>query len=111
MIVATPVTADGQSGHAWGKAHWIGVAEVVGGEITAWQVHEVGWDVAHDLGTHGSHHARVVRFLQEQRIEAVVVDHVGEGMYRMLTTMEIPILRASEGDAHESILAALSDAS
>lgn len=107
MIVATPVDEAGQSGHAWGKAHWIGVAAVEAGSLTSWQVHEVAWDVAHDLGTHGSHHARVVRFLQEQGVQAVVVDHVGEGMYRMLTTMGIPILQASPGDAKASVLAAL----
>lgn len=107
MIVATPVTPDGNSAHAWGKAHWIGVAEVTDGAITAWEIHEVGWDVLHDEGTEGSHHARVVRFLQDQGIAAVVVDHVGAGMFRMLTTMGIPILQASLGDAQTSILAAL----
>ena len=28
MFVATPVTADGRSAPAWGKAHWVGVAQV-----------------------------------------------------------------------------------
>lgn len=107
MIVATPVTADGQSAAAWGKAHWIGVADVRTGAVVAWQVHEVAWDVSHDAGTHGSHHARIVRFLKEQGIEAVVVDHMGPGMQRVLATMGIPLLPASPGDARASILAAL----
>lgn len=107
MIVATPVTPEGNTAHAWGKAHWIGVAEVTDDAIAAWRIHEVAWDVLHDEGTHGSHHARVVRFLREQGIEAVVVDHVGEGMFRMLRTMGIPILQATPGDARASILAAL----
>jgi len=107
MRLATPVDATGQSGHAWGKAHWIAVAEVTDGAISDWQVHEVSWDVLHDSGTHGSHHALVVTFLREQGIEAIVVNHVGEGMQRMLATMNIPMLPASPGDAKESVLAAI----
>ncbi len=107
MIVATPVTAEGQSAAAWGKAHWIGVAGVEDGAVTTWQVHEVGWDVSHDEGTHGSHHARIVRFIKEQAIDAVVVDHMGPGMVQVMQTMGIPVLPASPGDARDSILAAL----
>ena len=107
MIVATPVTATGQSAPAWGKAHWIGVASLVNGAVTTWQVHEVAWDVSHDEGTHGSHHARIVRFLKEHAIEAVVVDHMGPGMVQVMETMRIPLLPASPGDAQASILAAV----
>lgn len=111
MIVATPTTQDGHSAAAWGRAHWIGVAEVVPGtdgpQVTGWQVHEVGWDESHDAGTHGSHHVRIVRFLKEQGIQAVVVDHMGEGMQRVMHTMGIPLLPASPGDARTSIVAAI----
>ncbi|MBK9697921.1 MAG: dinitrogenase iron-molybdenum cofactor [Propionibacteriaceae bacterium] len=107
MILATPVTADGLSAAAWGRAHWVGVAEVTAGEITAWQIHEVAWDESHDEGTEGSHHARIVRFLKEHAIEAVVVDHMGPGMVQVMTTMKIPLLPATAGDARASILAAL----
>ena len=110
MIVATPVTADGLSAAAWGRAHWIGVAEVTDDRIVAWRVHEVGWDVSHDAGTHGSHHARIVGFLTEHGIQAVVVDHMGPGMVRVMETMRIPVLPARTGDAQASILAALADA-
>ena len=110
MIVATPVTESGQSAAAWGKAHWIGVAGVENGAVTAWQVHEVGWDVSHDEGTHGSHHARIVRFLKEQAIETVVVDHMGPGMVQVMQTMKIARLPARPGDAQASILAALRSA-
>ena len=107
MIVATPVTEDGRSAPAWGKAHWIGVAEVSDGHVSSWQVHEVAWDVSHDEGTHGSHHARIVRFLKEHGIEAVVVDHMGPGMVQVMATMRIPLLPATAGDARRSILAAI----
>lgn len=107
MKIATPVDATGQSAHAWGRAHWIAVAEVSDGIIASWQVHEVAWDELHDSGTHGSHHARVVTFLKDQGIQAIVVDHVGEGMARMLATMSIPLLPATPGDAQQSVLAAV----
>lgn len=110
MIVATPVTEAGLSAAAWGKAHWIGVADVEDGQVRAWQIHEVAWDVSHDEGTHGSHHARIVRFLKEQGIQAVVVDHMGEGMQRVMHTMGIPLLPASPGDAQASVLAAVTAA-
>ena len=107
MIVATPVTADGQSAAAWGRAHWIGVADVADGEVRAWRIHEVAWDASHDEGSHGSHHARIVRFLKEQGIQAVVVDHMGPGMVRVMETMGIPLLPATPGDARASVLVAV----
>lgn len=110
MILATPVSATGQSAAAWGKAHWVAVATVAEGELTAWQVHEVAWDVSHDSGSHGSHHARIVRFLIDNQIQAVVVDHMGEGMQRVLAKMGIPLLPATPGDARESVLAAIRQA-
>jgi predicted Fe-Mo cluster-binding NifX family protein len=110
MNIATPVTATGQSAAAWGKAHWIGVATVADGAVSAWEVHEVAWDVSHDEGTHGSHHARIVRFLKEHDIAVVVVDHMGPGMVQVMQTMQIPVLPATPGDAKVSILAALTAA-
>jgi predicted Fe-Mo cluster-binding NifX family protein len=48
-----------------------------------------------------------VTFLKEQQIEAIVVDHVGEGMQRLLATMSIPMLQATPGDAKLSVLLAV----
>ena len=110
MFIATPVTSEGHSAAAWGKAHWIGVAEVIDGAVASWRIEEVAWDESHDSGTHGSHHARIVRFLKDESIDAVVVDHMGEGMVRVMNTMGIPILTATPGDARQSILGALSAA-
>lgn len=107
MIVATPVDGAGNSAAAWGKAHWIAVATVDDATVTDWSVHEVAWDVSHDAGTHGSHHARVVTFLRDNSIEAIVVDHVGDGMRRILHNMSIPTLPASPGNAQDSVVAAV----
>jgi predicted Fe-Mo cluster-binding NifX family protein len=109
MILMTPVTEDGRTDSRFGRAHWVAVAEVADGTITGWTVHEVDWDGLHDAGTHGSHHARVIGFLREQGVEAVVAPHMGEGMARMLASAHLPILPASPGDAKASVLAALTD--
>ncbi len=106
MILATPVDINEQSARAWGRAHWIAVAQVDDTGIVDWQVHEVAWDESHGSGSHGAHHARIVRFLKEQQIEAVVVDHMGEGMQRVMRSMGIPLLPTTPGEAKASVLAA-----
>lgn len=107
MIVATPVDAQERSAGSWGRAHWVAVAALADGEIENWTVHHTNWDELHDVGSHGAHHARMVRFLTENRVEAVVVDHMGEGMRRVMEKMGIPLLQASPGDAKASVLASL----
>lgn len=111
MIIATPTTATGEAAGGWGRAHWIGIAELQDGEISAWQLHEVGWDISHDAGTHGSHHARIVRFLKEHGVQAVMVDHMGQGMQQVMAKLGIPLLPATPGDAQASIRAAVDAAS
>ncbi len=107
MRIATPVDAEGNTWPAWGRAHWVALATLKDYQVVDWQVEEVGWDVSHDAGTHGSHHAEVVRFLKDNEVGAIVVDHVGPGMERMLVTMGIPLLQATPGDARASVDAAL----
>mgnify|MGYP000898438339 CR=1 FL=1 len=106
MIVMTPVTADGATDPRFGRAHWVAVADVVDGGIAAWAVHEVSWDDLHDAGTHGAHHARIMRFLLDNKVEAVVATEMGPGMVKMLDSAKLPVLVGSHGDAKESILAA-----
>ncbi len=111
MIIATPVDEQGRAAGSWGRAHWVAVARVENDAIADWTVHRVRWDELHDAGTHGSHHARVVTFLRDHGVQALVVDHVGPGMVRMLATMGIPTLPATPGDAQASVLAAVRAAS
>ncbi|HZW42778.1 MAG TPA: NifB/NifX family molybdenum-iron cluster-binding protein [Dermatophilaceae bacterium] len=90
----------------WGRADWVALADVVDGEIMSWQVVEVSWSRLHDEGPPGSHHARVVTFLREHDVEAVVVDHMGDGMVRMLDTMRLPVHSGAAGDARAAVKAA-----
>ena len=102
MIVAIPVTEDGGVGRRWGKAERVAVAAVDDGAVTAWEEYDVRWDLAHDQGTEGSHHARVVRFLREHGVTHVVVDHMGAGMVRMMATMGILVSAPRSADAREA---------
>ena len=94
---------DGNIDPRWGRADWVAVAEVTDGEIVNWQEIEVSWNRLHDEGTHGSHHARIVKFLREHNIEAIVANHIGEGMVRMLETMKLPVHLGATGDVRIAI--------
>ena len=103
MIVCAPVTKEGMIDPRWGRADWVAVADVVDGEIVSWQEVEVSWSRLHDEGAPGSHHARVVTFLREHHVEAVVANHIGDGMVRMLDTMGLPVHLGAAGDARAAV--------
>ena len=103
MIFCAPVTSEGMIDPRWGRADWVALADVVDGEIASWQEVEVSWSRLHDEGTPGSHHARVVTFLREHGVEAVVVDHIGDGMVRMLDTLGLPVHSGAAGDARAAV--------
>lgn len=107
MKVLTPVNPDGSSGGHFGKAHWVAVGNIENDQLVDWDVHEVAWDVSHDSGSHGSHHARVISFLKDHHIEYVVAAGMGQGMARMLDSAKVAVLPATAGDAKRSVLAAV----
>lgn len=97
---------DGSVGGGLGRAPLVAVATVDDAAIVDWQEHPVGWDVAHDEGTEGAHHARIVRFLKEHQIDVVATGGCGPGMARMLGTMGIRLVTGVEGDAGATAVAA-----
>jgi predicted Fe-Mo cluster-binding NifX family protein len=102
MKVCVPITADGQVDPRWGRADRVAVAEVADGQISDWQEFAVGWGTLHDQGTEGAHHARVARFLLDNKVQAVAVSHVGPGMQRMLGSMAIQVVTGLSGDARSA---------
>lgn len=110
MKLMIPVRPDGSVEPRFGKAPMVAVAAVDDGTITSWQTFQVNWDALHDTGTEGSHHARIVTFLREHRVDAVVATHVGPGMQRTLASMGLPILLATDPDAKVSVEAAVAAA-
>lgn len=103
MIVCAPVTSDGMIDPRWGRADWVAVADVVSGEIVSWLEIEVSWSRLHDEGGPGSHHARVASFLRDNQVEALVANHIGDGMVRMLETMRLPAFLGATGDARAAV--------
>lgn len=104
MVVCVPVTGDGTIDPRWGRARRVAVAEVTAAGILRWEEHDVGWDELHEAGTEGSHHARVVRFLRENGVEAVIAEHLGPGMAHMLDRMGIRLRLGAAGDARRAVL-------
>jgi predicted Fe-Mo cluster-binding NifX family protein len=106
MILTVPVAADGTIEMRFGKAPVMAVATVEDGAITDWQTHEVGWDVLHDMGEHGQHHARIVRFLKDNNVERVVFAHMGPPMQNTISKMKLTLVQAPIMDAREAVVAA-----
>lgn len=103
MIVCVTVTPDGQVGGGWGRAPRVAVATLEAGRITSWTEHDTAWDVLHDVGTEGGHHARIARFLQEHGVQVVVAGHMGPPMQQMLMKMRIVARLGVTGDARSAV--------
>lgn len=108
MIACVPVDGQGMVAPGWGRSHRVAVVSTEQGAITDWQEVDVEWDTLHDEGTEGAHHARVARFLIDQRIRLVVAEHMGDGMTRMLSSMGVPVTLGAHGDARAAVLVAAS---
>ncbi|NLA28255.1 MAG: hypothetical protein GX875_01165 [Propionibacterium sp.] len=109
MKLTAPVSEDGQIGSHFGKATRMAVGTVRDdGQLIDWRIDEVGWDVLHDEGSHGQHHARIVRFLKENEIERVVFTHMGQGMLNTINKMGLQLVEAPVMDAKEAIVQAAS---
>ena len=107
MIIAVNIVGD-LVGGGLGRAQSIAVADVQQGQIVAWDEVAVGWDVSHDQpGTdHGSHHARIVAFMREHHVDAVVTGHIGPPMAHTLDLMGIVLFTDVEGPARQAAMAA-----
>lgn len=107
MIVCVPVSAGGTVGDGWGRARRLALATVHDGGIADWRELDVDWGSAHDAGTEGSHHARVVRFLREHDVALVVAHHMGAPMQHTLAKLGVRVALGAHGDARTAVLAAL----
>ena len=107
MLVCVPVTVEGSIDPRWGCADRVAVAEVTEQGVASWQGFDVGWNQLHDAATEGSHHARIARFLRDNRVEAVVADHMGPPMAHMLDKMGLKVRLGAMGDAREAAMTAI----
>lgn len=106
MILTVPVTSDGQVDHRFGKAETMAVATVINGQISEWQLHEVGWEILHDQGEHGQHHARIVRFLKEHGVQRVVFAHAGQPMLHTMSKMGLELVQVGSMEARQAVIQA-----
>ena len=106
MVVCVPVSIDGSVDPRWGRADRVAIAEATADGVTGWQEFDVGWGTLHDTGGEGAHHARVVRFLADHHVEAVVANHMGPGMLHTLERMGIALHLGAAGDAREAVVSA-----
>jgi predicted Fe-Mo cluster-binding NifX family protein len=102
-IICAPITDDEQIGSSWGKAPAVAIATVDDGTIESWRTEAVSWNVSHDEGTPGSHHARVARFVQDNGITTVLAFHMGEPMRNMLTKLGVDVQQGVSGNARRAV--------
>lgn len=105
QTICVPVTEDGLVAHSWGRAHTLALATLVNGSLREWRTEVVRWDIAHDEGTEGSHHARVARFIRGHEVTAVIAGHMGDGMHNMLAKLGVDVRLGVEGGAHRAVIA------
>ena len=105
MNIAVHVDGDAVGG-GLGRAHWMAIATIEGGEITNWEEFEVGWDELHGTGAPGTHHARIVRFMREHDAQAVVTGHMGPPMVNTMTKLKCRPFTEMFGNAKEMALQA-----
>lgn len=106
MIVAIAVSLDGAAGQGWGRAPRVAVARTEDERIESWDVYDVRWDVLHDEGSEGGHHARIARFLSDHGVQLVVAGHMGPPMIQMLGRMAIGVRLGDAGDPRAAVIEA-----
>ncbi len=107
VIVAISLAPGGAAGQGWGRAQRVAVVRVEGERIQSWHEYDVGWDVLHDEGSEGGHHARIARFLEEHRVQLVMAGHMGPPMVHMLDRMGIRVQLGDAGEPRAAVIAAV----
>lgn len=104
VVVAVNLVGE-NVGAGLGRAHWMAIATVSGDDITSWDEYEVAWDIWHDQGAEGTHHARIVRFLREHGVQAVVTGHAGPPMINTMLKLGVLPLLGATGPARSAVIA------
>ena len=106
MVICLAIADDGCIDPRWGRAQRVAIATGEAGAITGWEEFDVAWNMLHDTGPEGAHHARVARFLREHHVDTVLANHMGEGMARMLQKMGVAVRLGLVGEARGAVTAA-----
>lgn len=106
-IVCVPMNTDGTVTPRLGQAPSVAICRVGGGQVEAWTEHPVAWDTTYGVDVLGVHHPRVIRFLREHKVDAVVADQVCESMQSVLDSLDIRLYPGLTGDAHAAVASVL----
>ncbi|RLP06484.1 NifB/NifX family molybdenum-iron cluster-binding protein [Propionibacterium australiense] len=90
-VVSLALGADGTP-CGLGRAPRMAVATVEDGRLVDWRVEETSWDVLHDQGEHGQHHARIVRFMRDNGVEVAAAAHMGPPMVNTLNKLGLAVV-------------------
>ncbi|MBK9739836.1 MAG: hypothetical protein IPO93_10035 [Actinobacteria bacterium] len=107
MTVCVPLNSDGTIHNRLGQANVVAICHVHDGQVTDWDEHVVEWDTTYGVDVLGVHHPRVIRFLQDQHVTAVVADNVCDIMQSTLPTLGITVSTGHSGDARSAVEAAV----
>lgn len=106
QTVCIPLNADGTIHDRLGQANSVALCHVDGDTVTDWKEVVVEWDTTYGVDVLGVHHPRVIRFLQENKVDTVVADNVCDIMRTTLPTLGIAVHAGVTGDARTVVASA-----
>ena len=104
VIVCVPLETTGTVAPVLGKAGHVATARVDNGTITDWTEYPVAWDTTYGVDVPGVHHPRVVRFMRDHEVTAVVADGVCDSMQTVLASIGVEVRTGHRGDARAAVL-------
>lgn len=87
-----------------GRTHAVATCRVVDGQVVDWAEHIVDWDTSYGVDVAGPHHTRVVRFMRDHAVDAVIAGQVCDSVTKVLTHMGVDVRTEIAGDARTAIL-------
>lgn len=110
QTVCIPLNADGTIHDRLGQANSVAICQVEGDRVSDWTEIVVDWDTTYGVDVLGVHHPRVIRFLQEHQVQAVVADNVCDIMKSTLPTLGVTVHAGVTGDARQVVASAVQPA-
>lgn len=87
-----------------GRVHSVATCRVADGQVVDWVEHVVDWDTSYGVDVPGPHHTRVVRFMRDHEVGAVIAGDVCDSVTTVLTHMGVDVRTQATGNAREAVL-------
>ncbi len=107
QIICIPLNADGTIHDRLGKANTVAICKLEDGQVSDWTEHVVEWDTTYGVDVMGVHHPRIMRFMQDQKVDAVVADNVCDVIQRSLPNVGVTVHPGFTGDARSVVASAM----